>query len=264
MTTYVRSAEAARLLGVSPSTLYAYVSRGRIGRRTAADGRASLFALDEVEALADRSRRGRHPARPTIDVQITSAVTSLSEDGVTVRGHDLPALVSAHPFEDVAELLWTDRLPDEPVRWPTPRAADTELCDRVTALPGLSSIGRLAVAAQTLASTSPEDEPSLAARRLITLAPGLLGSSRVTGRFARRLTHAWRSKPSSQLVDAIDTALGLLADHELATSTLAVRVAASVRTSSYGALAAGLATVEGALHGSASAASHRLLADCAD
>ncbi len=264
MTTYVRAAEAARLLGVSRSTLYAYVSRGRIGRRTAADGRASLFALDEVEALAARSRRGRPAARPTIDVQIASAVTVLSEDGVTVRGHDLPSLVAAHRFEDVAELLWTGELPGEPATWPAPDADEAVLCDRIRALPGLSGIGRLAVAAQLLASIRPDDDPAAASRRLIILAPCLLGSTRTSGGFARRLAHAWRAKPSSALVDAIDAALGLLADHELATSTLAVRVAASVRTSSYGAFAAGLATLESALHGSASAASHRLLADCAD
>ncbi|MBK6440385.1 MAG: hypothetical protein IPF88_17955 [Candidatus Microthrix sp.] len=49
---------------------------------------------------------------------------------------------------------------------------------------------------------------------------------------------------------AVDLALCLLADHELATSTLAVRVAAPVRASPYGAIAAVLATVDGALHGS--------------
>jgi citrate synthase len=54
----------------------------------------------------------------------------------------------------------------------------------------------------------------------------------------------------------------LLADHELATSTLAVRIAASVRSSPYTAIVAGLATLEGALHGSASAAVHRFLDEC--
>ena len=54
----------------------------------------------------------------------------------------------------------------------------------------------------------------------------------------------------------------LLADHELATSTLAVRIAASVRSSPYTAIVAGLATVEGALHGSAAAAVHRFLDEC--
>lgn len=261
MTTYVRAPEAARLLGISPATLYAYVSRGRIGRTTAADGRASLFALDEVEALAARGRGAGVTTRPTIDVQITSTVTTLSETGVTIRGHDLPGVVASHGFEDVAELLWTSELPTRPVRWPAPGVADRALADQIVEIQGLRGVGRLAVAAHVLGGRSPDDDPPAAARRLLGVAPALLGSTRVSGRYAQRLAQAWRSRPAPALVDAVDTALGLLADHELATSTLAVRIAASVRTSSYGALAAGLATIEGALHGSASAASHALLAD---
>ena len=51
------------------------------------------------------------------------------------------------------------------------------------------------------------------------------------GDVATRLAAAWRRQPSPQLVAAVSQALVLLADHELATSTLAVRVACSVRTS---------------------------------
>lgn len=67
MTTFVRAPEAARRLGVSTATLYAYVSRGRIGRVRAADGRASLFAVDEIDALTERSRRRPTAPPPTID-----------------------------------------------------------------------------------------------------------------------------------------------------------------------------------------------------
>ena len=53
----------------------------------------------------------------------------------------------------------------------------------------------------------------------------------------------------------MSTALVLLADHELATSTLAVRVAASVRSSPAAAIATGLNAVAGPYHGGASRAS---------
>ena len=56
----------------------------------------------------------------------------------------------------------------------------------------------------------------------------------------------------------------LLADHELATSTLAVRIAASARTTPYAAFATGLGSIEGELHGSASAAAHKFLDRCSD
>ena len=55
----------------------------------------------------------------------------------------------------------------------------------------------------------------------------------------------------------------MLADHELATSTLAVRLAASVRSAPYDAVVAGLAVVTGPLHGAAAAEAHRFLAECA-
>ena len=251
------------MLGVSPATLYAYVSRGRIGRRTAPDGRASLFALDEVEALAARGRRRTEP-RPTIDVQITSSVTTLSEDGVRIRGHDLPTLAAERSFEDVAELLWSRELAEEPVVWPPAERDDIKAAIPPLAAAALTPVGRLACVAHVLGSRHPDDSPADAARRLTLLTPAALGSPRRSGRFARRLAAAWRSRPSPELVTAIDAALTLLADHELATSTLAVRVAASVRTTAYGALAAGLTSVEGALHGSVSRHAHRLLADCAE
>jgi citrate synthase len=50
-----------------------------------------------------------------------------------------------------------------------------------------------------------------------------------------------------------------MADHELATSTMAVRVAASVHSDPYDALMAGLATLAGPLHGGASQQAYELL-----
>jgi citrate synthase len=50
-----------------------------------------------------------------------------------------------------------------------------------------------------------------------------------------------------------------MADHELATSTMAVRVAASVHADVYDALSAGLATLAGPLHGGASQLAYELL-----
>ena len=58
---------------------------------------------------------------------------------------------------------------------------------------------------------------------------------------------------------AVNAALILMADHELATSTMAVRVAASVRSDPYDAFLAGLATLAGPLHGGASQQAYELL-----
>jgi citrate synthase len=258
----IRSTEAASILGVSKPTLYAYVSRGRLSRSTAADGRTSLFARDEVERLAERSRRAPSGPRATIDVQIASHITAIDEGALTYRGADVADLARTRTFEDVAELLWSGVDDAAPTMvWPR---VDPSTSAALAPIDGLSvsPMSRLGTAAHVLAALHPADTPQDAARRLLIAAPVALGSAQRTGAYARRLAGAWKRRPSTQLVAALDAALVLLADHELATSTLAVRIAASVRTSAYAGFAAGLATMDGLLHGSACAAASRLLADC--
>src|SRR6185437_11249655 len=66
--------------------------------------------------------------------------------------------------------------------------------------------------------------------------------------------------PPTGLLDALRAALVLLADHELAASTLAVRVAASVRADPYAVVGTGLGALGGALHGGASLGAEAMLA----
>jgi citrate synthase len=265
MSTRIRSTEAADILGVSKPTLYAYVSRGRLTRTTASDGRTSLFDRDEVERLSERSRRATPGPRPTIDVQIRSDVTTMHEQALEFRGHDVVDLIAGRHFEDVAEFLWARPAAPPPTgtTWARADRADLDAIGRIGELDS-SPIGRLAVSAHVLDARHRHLGAADAARRLLLVAPALFGSTRRTGSFARRLASAWTVRPSADLVAALDRALSLLADHELATSTLAVRVAASTRTSAFVAFAAGFAALEGPLHGSASAAVHRLLERCAE
>ncbi len=78
---------------------------------------------------------------------------------------------------------------------------------------------------------------------------------------AARLASALSSAPTPEQVRAVNAALVLMADHELATSTMAVRMAASTRADIYDALLAGLGTIAGPLHGGASRLAYSLLAD---
>ncbi|HYX60233.1 MAG TPA: citrate/2-methylcitrate synthase [Streptosporangiaceae bacterium] len=59
---------------------------------------------------------------------------------------------------------------------------------------------------------------------------------------------------------ALSAALVLLADHELAASTLAARAAASVRADPYAVVGTGLGAMSGALHGGASLGAETLMA----
>ena len=136
MTEYMTAAEGARRLGVKPATLYAYVSRGVLGRDKAEDGRGSLFDPEEVERLA---RRGR-PRRPAgvADITVESAITEITAGRLRYRGLDAIRLAASRNFEDVAELLWTGQLP----RPPGPPGAQTVAGD-----PAALAAGRAAQAA---------------------------------------------------------------------------------------------------------------------
>jgi citrate synthase len=247
MTSFVRAPEAARRLGVSTATLYSYVSRGRVHRTIGADGRSSLFDLEELEALREKNCRPLPPP-PTIDVRIASAVTQLDEDGLRYRDVPVDELVD-QPYEQVCALLWRTLPPElKPARLP---ATASETSEGVMGL------------VQLVAGLQLPDDPFAAADIVLgTIPVALGGASDQALPYADRLAHAWIPHPSIELVRAINSTLVLLADHELATSTLAVRVAASVRSSPRAAFIAGLAAVDGDLHGSASHHAHRLLLDC--
>src|ERR1700734_709345 len=100
----LESEEAARRLGVKVTTLYAYVSRGLLVSHPSPEGRRSLFALDDVERLARRSRQGR--TVETRLVSVTTGVTQLTDEGPLFRGRRATDLAVSTSFEDVAQWLW--------------------------------------------------------------------------------------------------------------------------------------------------------------
>jgi citrate synthase len=262
MSTLIGAGEAAATLGVTKPTLYAYVSRGLITRQVAVDGRTSLYDRAQVEALSSRTRRGPATARPSIDVQIATAITRLHDDSPTYRGRRVLDLIGTHSFEEVADLLMTGEATGTPSDWRVDRAALVRARRIVESAAPVDPLTALGLAARSLA-VGADDDTVAVARRLLSIAPSLFGGPQ-RGSIAERLTRSWHGRPSPQLVDAVSCALMLLADHELATSTLAVRVAASVRTAPNAAIAAGLDVVAGPLHGAASQASAGLLRLAAD
>ena len=90
------------------------------------------------------------------------------------------------------------------------------------------------------------------------------GPATAPGTIAERLATRLCPQPLRPgLTDALRAALVLLTDHELAASTLAARVAASVRADPYAVVATGLGAVGGALHGGASLGAEVMLASAA-
>jgi citrate synthase len=261
--------EAAGRLGVKQATLYAYVSRGVLTRARAADGRGSLFDADEVERLAVRGR----PRRPvgTADITVESGITQITADRLRYRGKDVIELARERSLEDVAELLWTGQLPDQPPPyWQAPHIALTAGQAAQAALPEAARpLERFQVIVPTMAATDPlrlqlDPVAVLAAGRCIVagMVDCLTPQAARTGLSiaARLWSRLSVTRPSPGLLRCLSAGLVLLADHELAASTLAARAAASVRADPYAVVATGLGAVSGALHGGSSLGAEALLA----
>ena len=284
MADLLTAAEAARRLGVKPATLYAYVSRGVLSRGKAADGRASLFHADEVERLARRGRPRRPPG--VADITVESAITEIAGDRLRFRGLDAARLAVSRTFEEVAELLWTGELRSAREAWQARPAALAAGRAAQAALPaGTLPLERLQVIVPAMAATDPlrlQLDPAAvtaAGRSIIagmvdclpstvtsgpgTSGPGTSGpgTSGPDGPVAERLwSRLCDRRASPALLRAVSAALVLLADHELAASTLAARVAASVQADPYAVVGTGLGAMSGALHGGASLGAETLLA----
>lgn len=267
--------ETAELLDVKPETVYAYVSRGQLTSRREPGGRGSTFDEAEVTALARRNRR-ESQAGPAYggELSVRTRITLIDEDRYYFRGVDAVALAARHSYEEVAEWLWTERL-SPGVTFTAPEATVAVARRAVTALPEHAApTDQLRVAAIAAATEDPlrfdlSEEAVLATARV--LIPTLVAAlplrpyGRDEGPLARRLWGRLTSRdPDEASLRALDTALALLVDHDLAASTLAVRVAASARAHVYAAVSAGLGVIEGPLHGAASGLAHRLLLDVLD
>ncbi|MGW4436259.1 citrate synthase [Streptomyces sp. NPDC004596] len=268
--------ETAELLGVKPETVYAYVSRGLLSSRREPGGRASTFDAKDVEALARRNRREAAGSPGSGgDLSVRTRITLIEEDRYYFRGVDATELAARHSYEEVAEWLWTGRL--TPGTAFTAPSTTVEVARRaVNALPGHTSpADRLRVAAIAAAAEDPlrfdlSEESVLGTGRvliptLVAALPPVRHDHEDTGPLARRLWGRLTGRRADEAsLRVLDTALALLADHDLAASTLAVRVAASARAHAYAAVSAGLGVLEGPLHGAASGLAHRMLLDVLD
>lgn len=266
---WLTSAQACERLGVRPQTLYAYVSRGLLASAPR-DGR-SRYDPAQVDELARRTARGRRPGR--FEVTIDTEVTRLEAAGrLSYRGLDVASIVGRWSFERTATWLWTGDDRGEPAR---PWAADADRLAAaravLAALPAATPPGdRLRVVLAAMGTTTPRRagrEPEAARALVATLleALPLVDGAAAPPRGASVAARLWprvSARPATPAAQALlDATLVVLADHELATSTLAVRVATSTAAGLEAALLAGLATLSGPLHGSAAEPVRRLLAD---
>jgi citrate synthase len=268
--------EVARRLGVKRETVYAYVSRGLLERHPASGPHDSRFDPAEVERLAARARR---PDRSSaLEVVVETELTLLDPAGrLSYRGRDAIELAKFRSFEEVVALLW-DGAPAGPWRLDDERAAAVAAVGEVLG-PEAPDAERIGAVVATLAAKDParDDRDPTSVRRagadiyagvLVALSSRIARVSRhsLDATVAERLWSALAErgvKPRPEQVATLNAALILLADHELAASTFAARVAASAWAGPYRVVLAGLGPLGGALHGGAGLAVEELLDEVA-
>lgn len=262
---WLTAAEAARHLGVRRETLYAYVSRGVLPRLRAVDGRTSRFRLADLEALRARGRPtsgGDHPRNPA---GIVTGITLMDPHNPSYRGRPIAELIGTSSFIEVADLLWDQ--PHDPTAW-EPKAHDAAalLPARIVEMSAvdrfMSGLVALVAAGEGRHARSPE-AVAATGRRGIAFILGVLGGhpdGAPTKPSAAALAPALaRRHVTDRWLEPVEAIMVAMADHELAPSTYAARVAASTRADPYAAVLAAVGTFRGALHGGATAAVHRML-----
>lgn len=273
--------EVARRLGVKRETVYAYVSRGLLARHPASGPHDSQFDPEEVDRLAARARR---PDRSSaLEVVVETELTLLDPAGrLSYRGRDAIELARFRSFEEVVALLW-EGAPPTPWRLDDERAAAVEALGAALGPETPDPECIAAVVAMQAARDPARDsrDPDSVRRAGADVFAAVLQALdrgrpqarpvglRTTAREAGVAERLWvalatdEGRPGSGQVKALEAALVLLADHELAASTFAARVAASAWAGPYRVILAGLGPLGGALHGGAGPAVEALIDEVA-
>jgi citrate synthase len=267
---FLTASQAAAQLGVKRQTVYAYVSRGVLTRQLSLDGRTSLYDPTEIEDLRTARRRTTSGEVGTV---IASSITKVDETGHTYRGVPATTLLN-RSFEEAVSHLW-----GHDGSW----ELDPEVVNRIQSVQRFMPtetplIDRLRLSVSVVSAWDVlRHDPSAAnhchaGRMMLT---GMVDG--LPNRNSEHASNAGKPPPLADRLwdaladaggtraqrDCLNAALILLADHGLAASTFAARVAASVRADPYSIVQAGMGALGGPLHGAASQPVHRLLEEAA-
>ena len=247
--------QAANALGVTRSTLYAYVSRGLLRSAPASDTQQSRYRRREIERLAVERERARKPAmvarasldwgRPVLD----SALTLIERGRLYYRGQDAIELSRHATLEDVAALLLEcdprDLASGTPPRVDRSVLRALERLDPVqSCTAGFAWLHGLDGGA---AEQAPATSSALPCTRLLRLMTAVV-TRRVPQRTPvhRQLARAWRLDERG--TELVRQSLVLCADHELNASSFAARCVASTGADLGACVTAGLAALSGSRH----------------
>lgn len=261
---YLTARQAAAELGVKLPTLYAYVSRGVIRSESGGAGkRERRYHAEDVQRLKERQELRRDPSRavagalhwgaPVLD----SALTLISDGKLYFRGHNARALASNSAVEEVAALLWQGdrseriRTLSEPVMRNS-RGRIQQWIAQARQLPLIESFQMVLLMAAAEDSAAYDLRPNAVAetggwilRLMASVAANRMGNESI----AQMLARSWMPRQELKATRLLNTALILMADHELNVSSFTARCVASAGATPYEVVTAGLAALQGVKHG---------------
>lgn len=245
---YLTAKQASQRLGVSLSTLYAYVSRGLIHSEPDVIRRRRRYRVEDVESLlarkSERSAGDKKLAQAlSWGEPICESELTLIEDGeFYYRGKKVGDFLEDSSFEDVIDWLWGayHTLPSKALPLSLQESIqDIDPMDRFqSVLPWLARHDERAF------DLRPEAVRETGARILHALFSTLC-EPEPSEHFAAALARQWCPGHRRE----IETALILCADHELNVSAFTARCVASAGSTPYQVVIAALAALSGFRHG---------------
>lgn len=261
---YLNAQEAAETLGVSPTTLYAYVSRGLIrSEATEGDSRSRRYHREDIQRLKDKKELRHNPIKAAEralhwgDPVLESAITLISDGRLYYRGHDVIALATTRAVEEVAALIWLGDLEAETTTLfdaASGRASFRCLATRrrVSDLSPIDMFQAILPVAAVEDITAYDFRPLAVARTgariLGLLALIAAGRDEKGSDIACTLQEGWVPE-DPRVGRLLRAALILCADHELNVSAFTARCVASAGATPYGVVMAGLSAFQGVKHG---------------
>jgi citrate synthase len=259
------SAEAARYLGVSRQTLYAYVSRGWVRSEAGDSSRSRRYNRLDLERLRQRKEVRSEPTKKLTTALswgvplLETELTLIDEGQLYYRGRSAIELARSERFSSVVQWFWNQDQPfqllTDGTGFKNPRPRSLPLGEFQRYLLELSDrdVGGYDLSVPNALSTG--------WRIMELFLQCLVRRSDVRLEDAtEQLQKAWAPK-SPDLDELLNAALILCMDHELNASSFTARVVASAESSLYEVVLAGLCALRGHRHGGMSLLCYQLMTD---
>lgn len=249
---YIPIEEAESLLGIKRKSVYSYVSRKKI--RTVIDPKnhkKRLYSYDDIISLLEHKNASgiekilQHTltfGEPVLE----SSITLIEDSILYYRGYSIGDLVEKYSFEQVISLLWTGNFQNVP---DFEKIAIKPLQNLPITLPDIQRY-LLELEKREFLSMVWKDLPSIGWKILMAIIQDVTQNFDSNISIAEKLA-SFFCHGIDHASDIINTALIVIADHELNPSSFTARIVTSTGANLFQVIIAGLAALSGFKHGGA-------------